>query len=105
MRQAQGKKGDELLFLKSGTRKHHRDFVRYWVQRICRDTRVPEVTAHGMRGTHASLAQASRVSALAVARALGHASSAVTQAHYTRPEATEQARQATVLRLLVGEKS
>jgi hypothetical protein len=36
--------------------KHWRDWPREWVQRICREANVPVATAHGLRGTHATLA-------------------------------------------------
>ena len=35
---------------------HWRDWPRKWVQRICVEAGVPRVTAHGMRGLHATLA-------------------------------------------------
>jgi integrase len=67
---------------------------RHWVlrevRRLCRAAGVPEVSAHGLRGTHASIAQDQG------ATGLGHASEAVTAAHYTRPDAAQrgQARRA-----------
>ena len=36
--------------------RHWRDWPREWVQRICKAAKVPEVTAHGMRGLHGTLA-------------------------------------------------
>lgn len=58
---------------------HWRDWPRKWVQRICRAARVPEVSAHGMRGLHATLAMEAGQSGDTVARALGHTSAAITR--------------------------
>lgn len=76
---------------------HWRDWPREWVQRICRMVSVPVVTAHGMRGLHASLATAAGVSGHAVAASLGHESPAVTMAHYAdrSSQAAAQVRQVT----------
>jgi integrase len=51
---------------------HWRDWPRENVQRICRLADVPEVTAHGLRGTHATLAEEEGATGDLVARALGH---------------------------------
>src|SRR5262249_48342776 len=48
---AEGKQATDLLF-----GYHDRAWPRLWVKRICRDTGVPEITAHGMRGTHSTVA-------------------------------------------------
>ena len=45
-----GKKPTDLLF-----GRHWRDWPREWVQRICKVAKVPQVTAHGMRGLHGTL--------------------------------------------------
>ena len=57
---------------------HWRDWVRKWVQRICKAAGVPKVTAHGMRGLHSTLAVENGVSAHVVAASLGHESSTTT---------------------------
>jgi len=49
---------------------HWRDWVRKWVKRICVGAGVPNVTAHGMRGLHSTLAVANGVSAHVVAASL-----------------------------------
>lgn len=61
------------------------------VMRICRLARVPEVGAHSMRGLHATLATSAGAVSGDVSRALGHTSPAVTNAHYTKPEAHQEA--------------
>jgi integrase len=69
---------------------------RHWVlrevRRLCRMAGVPEVCTHGLRGTHASIAQDQGTTGHVVAGALGHASEAVTAAHYTRPDAAQRGR-------------
>ena len=51
---------------------HWRDWVRKWGRRTCVSAGVPEVTAHGMRGLHSTLAVEHGVSAHVVAASLGH---------------------------------
>ena len=66
---ADGKESGDLLF------GHHcHGWVRQWVKRICRRAGVPEVTAHGMRGSHASFAHESGRTPHEVAKTLGHES-------------------------------
>ena len=64
---AKGKRSEDRLF---GV--HWRDWVRKWVARICREARVPVVTAHGMRGLHATLAMEAGITGHVVAASLGH---------------------------------
>jgi integrase len=69
---------------------------RHWVlrevQRLCRAAGVPVVSAHGLRGTHATVAQDMGATGRIVAAALGHTSEAVTAAHYTKPDAADRGR-------------
>jgi integrase len=81
---------------------HGRGWVLDNVRRICRIAGVAEICAHGLRGTHASLATEAGASARAVAVALGHASPQVTADHYTRRESADAARQQAVLRVVKG---
>ncbi|MEP6653614.1 MAG: tyrosine-type recombinase/integrase [Myxococcales bacterium] len=77
------------------------DASRYWVlravQRICKAAGVPTVSAHGLRGTHATLAVSAGATSHVVAAALGHESFSTTARHYARPEAIEGAQQERVL--------
>lgn len=50
--------------------------------RYCRRAKVPEITFHGLRHTHASLLLFAGVSTASVARRLGHASMTTTQKTY-----------------------
>ncbi len=70
---------------------HDRRWVLTNVKRLCRLAGVPEVTAHGARGIHASVATKAGATGHDVARALGHKGPAVTRRHYIRAGATEQA--------------
>jgi integrase len=92
-----GREPEERLF-----GQHWRDWVRKWVQHICREAGVPVITAHGMRGTHASLATERGVTAHAVAAALGHESPRTTQQSYTARSSVSKARQQKVLTVLDG---
>ena len=69
-----------------------RYWVNYHVKRLCRLAGVPEVGPHGLRGTHASLATTEGASSEVVSRALGHTNTRITERHYTRADATSQAR-------------
>lgn len=68
-----------------------RFWVRRWALRICEEAGVPPVCAHGLRGTHASLAIEAGASPDLVARSLGHASSAVTLEAYARADSQADA--------------
>jgi integrase len=92
-----GKSSNDRLF---GDR--WRDYPRRWVKRICRECKLPEVTAHGMRRLHSTLAVDSGITAHAVASALGHESFTTTAQSYAKPEALTKARQTRVLQVLAG---
>jgi integrase len=92
---AKDRKPDEPLF---GV--HWRDWPRKWVQQICRLAGVPLITAHGMRGTHASLATRFGSTSRAVMAAMGHTSEKVTLQSYTDFSALAEAQQHQVLRVL-----
>jgi integrase len=72
------------------------------VQRICREAKVPEVTAHGMRGQHSTLALEVGITGHAVAAALAHHSPAVTFQSYAKPEAVQVSKQHRMLRVMKG---
>ena len=59
---------------------------RNQVKATCRAVGVPEICAHGGRGTHASLATDGGATSEQVAHALSHSSTAVTEAHYIRSD-------------------
>lgn len=61
---------------------------------------MPQVTAHGMRGRHSTLALEHGASAHVVASPLGHEAFSTTVESYAKPEATAVARQLRVLTAL-----
>lgn len=83
---------------------------RYWVadhgQRMMRRAGVKVITMHGLRGTHASEAVRQGQTAEAVAKAMGHAGTAVTKGHYIDPSAAAEARiDQVVADLMDGEQN
>ena len=72
------------------------------LKRYCQLAGVPVVCPHALRGGWASIAYSAGALSHTVAAALGHASPAVTEAHYARPEAVAGAKQAQRLKLLKG---
>jgi integrase len=97
--QACGDDPDARLFA------HDRGWGLYNVKRLCRAAKVPEVTAHGARGIHATIATQMGTTSHMVALALGHGSAEVTRRHYIRPGAAEQATQAQLEQLIEALKA
>jgi len=91
-----GRKGGERLF---GDVDRH--WVYYHVRRLCKLAGVPVVSPHGLRGTWSSIA-AEATPVDHVARALGHASAAVTRRHYLADGAERAGKQDRALRVLQG---
>jgi integrase len=103
---AAGRQPDEPLF--KGPRKGQA-ITRYtaydMVKRVCREAGVPEVSPHGLRGTHSSLARERGATPKMVAAALGHTSyDAVTAKNYVAPGTDQRVQQRTVLSVLAGGK-
>jgi integrase len=94
---AEGKGPADRLF-----GRHWRDWPREWVQRICRAAKVPEVTAHGMRGLHGTLAVERGATTHVVAQALDHESETTSRKSYISREAITGADQRRVLAVLAG---
>jgi integrase len=88
----------EPLFRK----KHWRDWPRKWVERICKAAKVPEVSAHGMRGLHGTLAVKAGATGHLVAASLGHESASTSFQSYIKPEAAAGAQQERLLAVLNG---
>jgi integrase len=81
---------------------HWRDWIRKQVKRICTLAKVPEVTAHGMRGLHGTMAVAAGATGHLVAASLGHESFRISKRSYVKPEALDAANQSRVLTVLTG---
>jgi integrase len=92
-RLARDKRPEDTLF----KQRRHRHWVLKSVHRICKEAGVPRVPAHGLRGTHATLAVSAGATSHIVALALGHESFTTTARHYARPDAIENAVQERVL--------
>lgn len=88
---AEGRGPDDRLF------PYDRHWVLRAVARLCRAAGVPVVPAHGLRGTHSTLAIDAGLSGPAVAAALGHSSFTVTANHYAAPGSVESARTGRVI--------
>jgi integrase len=79
---------------------HDRSWLLRQVKRICRLAGVPQVSAHGLRGTHADLCLHAHVTALAVSQALGHTSTEVTFGHYADRGIVDQQQHTQALSVL-----
>ncbi|MBL9044502.1 MAG: tyrosine-type recombinase/integrase [Myxococcales bacterium] len=99
-RLAQSKRPDELLFYPASHSKYHQGYYGVRVKRLCRLAGVPEVVPHSLRGLHATLALEGGATADAVAKALGHSSFAMTEAHYASPSSVSNARSSRVAETL-----
>ncbi len=90
---------------REGNERHRkRDVVRYQTRKICQAVGVPLVCAHGLRGSHATLAEAAGVSSQVIAATLGHESDAITHRAYTDPSAVQTGRAKRALAILTGGK-
>ena len=87
MNLADGKERDEKIF-----GHHWRDWPCRWVKKICHLAGVPEVTAHGLRGTRASISLINGMPEAAVSQLLRHTGAKVTREHYISPEAGREAQ-------------
>jgi integrase len=83
----------------------NRRWVRDQVRYICDLAGLPKVSAHALRGTHASIAEEAGATSHLVAAALGHASPTVTRRHYTDESAAQRARQQRALKVIQGGKA
>lgn len=77
-------------------------FLWFKVQALCRAAGVPRVSAHSLRGLHATLALEAGATPHVVAAALGHGSFRVTARHYAEPSTLLNTRARRVTRTLTG---
>lgn len=99
---AKGRPALAPLFLAARGTPATRYWVAYHVERIRQLAALPRVTAHGLRGTHQTLARVAGVSAHAVAASVGHASTSVQEQHYLDVEGVEAARRSQAMRVIRG---
>lgn len=102
-----GRHRDAYLFpaepAKDGTqRPHWRDWPAENVKRICKLAGVPEVSAHGMRGLHASILYREGAAGNVIAASMRHTSENITKTSYAKKGAVRQGRQGQVLKVLAG---
>jgi len=83
---------------------HYRSWVLHAVKRICAELKIPEVTAHSMRGLHATLAIERGATGRVVADSLGHSDERTTLQSYAKPRAVKRAMHARSLELLTPAK-
>jgi integrase len=79
-----------------------RDWVRKWVRKICEAAKVPNVSAHSMRGLHSTLAMEAGVTGHVVAASLGHENVSTTMQSYATSDAVTGAQQRRLLTVLSG---
>lgn len=79
---------------------YSRGWPSYWVTVMCEGAGVTVIRGHALRGTHATLATQAGATSHMVAAALGHGSTAVTEAHYTSRESLDGATQERAMRAL-----
>ncbi len=87
-----------------GTNRNGKPCDRHWLEhhsiRLCDEARIPRVRPHALRGLHATIATENNVPVDVVARALGHAGTAVTRRHYIAPGTEEGVRSGRVEAML-----
>lgn len=104
---AEGKTPDRYLFecereQDAFGKPHTRDWVLDQVHRICDEARVPQVTAHAMRGQLTTLSKERGLAGHLVAATLGHAGERMHETAYARPGATQTGINRRGLKLLNG---
>ncbi len=80
--------------------KARRDFLNRRLAQLCADVSIDRLTAHSLRGMHASFARARGATAADVVAMLGHRSYTTTERHYIAPGVDETRDAETVRGLL-----
>lgn len=105
-RQAGDRSGEEWLFPSwSAAGYRTKGWLKKAVWRVCDRAKVARVPPHGLRGTHATLAEEAGTAAHVVAAQLGHTSHRVTEEHYLAEGTTERARVKRMLKVMQGGRS
>jgi integrase len=105
-----GRSGDALLFIFEAERrrksknptKARRDFLNRRLAQLCREAGIPRLTAHSLRGMHASFARRNGATAADVVAMLGHRSYSTTSRHYIAPGVDEARNDQAVQDLVLG---
>jgi integrase len=85
-----GKAPDDPIISHDG-QPYSRTIVRNFTHELCDLAGLPRVCAHGLRGTHATIAWERAATSHVVAAALGHTSDRMTRKHYASPDAVKTA--------------
>lgn len=88
------------LFVKESGEPADRHWVLYWARKHMAEAGVTVVTAHGLRGTAATIGSAKTGGAEVMASALGHTSTSMTKAHYIDADAMADAQSEAVAALI-----
>lgn len=91
---------DGHLFAKEDGTPADRHWVLYHARKHMKAAGVPVITAHGLRGTSATIGSAKTGGATVMMDALGHTSESMTKAHYIDAEAMADAQAESVAALL-----
>lgn len=102
---AQGKAGDAALFTREDGTRATRHWAYHHVKRICGEAKVPKLSPQALRRTQTDLATEAGETAIAVARHLGHGSTAVADRSYRDPNVASAARSERALRVITGGRS
>ena len=98
-----GRGPNEPLFpAKSQDGFHHPEWVNDNTKKLCKALDLPLVCAHGLRGSHSSIAQEAGTTGHVVAKQLGHADEKTTKEHYTEPGLGERKNRERVFKVLSG---
>jgi len=93
---------EPLLPCRSESGFHTKEWVGIQSHKLCRELGLPPTCAHGLRGTHATLAQEAGTSSHVVASTLGHQSTRTTVENYTRDGVPEKQVRDRALKVLIG---
>ena len=97
------KQPDAALFLaKSQDGFHCVEWVNDNTKRLCEALELPRVCAHGLRGSHSSIAQEAGATGHLVAKQLGHSDEKTTREHFTEPGLGERKNRKRLLKVLSG---
>jgi integrase len=109
---ARGRRGAAPLFVaddaptakrKRGRRRATRHWLYYHCEKLCTAAGVPDISPHGLRRSHSSIARAAGATAELVAKQLGHGSTTVQARSYVAAGAAESGQARKVeLRLVKG---
>jgi len=102
---ASNKRADEWIFPSEKGTRRTKDWPAAQTRRICKLAKVPEVSAHGLRGTHLSMAEEAGTTPEMMLRSGGHESRGVQHASYLAPGAVErgvQKRFLSKLKVIAG---